>query len=94
MTLARLEFIRLLDLPIILKENSFNPPIILKIIPTEIDLLTKIHANMLINTKRITVYTITNNYLNRDETLSTEKDVLNCSHGNNKNLIVGLRLIQ
>ena len=30
-----------------------NPPIILEIIPTKIDLLTKIHANLLINTKRI-----------------------------------------
>ena len=30
-----------------------NPPIILKIIPTKIDLLTIIHANLLINTKKI-----------------------------------------
>ena len=50
---SRLKTIMRLNLPIILSRNSLNPPIILEIIPTKIDLLTKIHINLLINTKRI-----------------------------------------
>ena len=40
----------LLNLPIILSGNSSS---VLEIIPTKIDLLTKLHANLLINTKQI-----------------------------------------
>ena len=47
--LIRLKSIMLLNLPIILSGSS--SPIILEIIPTKIDLLTKPHANLLINTK-------------------------------------------
>ena len=43
----------LLNLPIILSENSLNPTIILESIPTKMDFLIKIHANLLMNTKRI-----------------------------------------
>ena len=64
--------------------NPFN---IFEIIPTKIDLLTKIHANLLINTKTIKITT-----LNRHEMLSTVRDFLNCGHRNEKHLILGLSL--
>ena len=59
----------------------------LKIIPTKIDLLTKIHANLLINTKRISYIQLQITTLNSHEMLSTAKDFLNCSHRNEKYLI-------
>ena len=53
-----LSVIMLLNLPIIFTGNSFKIHLlaILKIIPTKIDLLTKIHSDLLINTKRIVLY--------------------------------------
>ena len=84
----------LLNLPIILSGDFLNPPIILKIIPTRIDLLTIIHANLLINLTKRELYTVTITTLNRHKTLSTAKDFLNCSHRNKKYLIVGLKLDQ
>ena len=52
--------------------------IILEIIPTKIDLLTKIHANLLINTKKVSYIRL---QVTRHETRLTAKDFLNCSHG-------------
>ena len=44
----RFKSIMILNLPIILPEIFLNLTIILRIIPMKIDLLTKIHANLLI----------------------------------------------
>ena len=46
----------LLNLPIILSRIFLNSPVILKIIPTKIELYTKIHAKLLISTKTINHY--------------------------------------
>ena len=70
-----------------------NPPIILKIIPTKIDLL--IHANSnFANEHKENYIQLQTTTLNRHETLLTAKDSLNCSHRNEKYLIVGLSLDQ
>ena len=63
---------------------------ILKTIPTIIDHLRKIQANLLINTKRMIIMQLQITTLNRHEMLSTAKNFLKCNHRNEKYLIVGL----
>ena len=77
----------LLNLPVIFSGNSFKIHLlyILKIIPTKNRL--KINSNIVINTKRM--YTIKTTTSDWQEMLSTTKDFLNCSHRDEKCLIVG-----
>ena len=66
-----------LNLLLILSGNSFEVhPIILKNSPTKIALLTKIHANLLMNAKKIIYLQLQITTLNRHEILSTTKDFL------------------
>ena len=76
-------------------ENLLNPPIILKIIPTKIALLTKNSCNLNLLISHIKSYTSTNtpvNTLTKWEKLSTAKYFLSCSHGYKNYLILGLSL--
>ena len=80
----------LLNLPVILSRNSFKSTYCSQIFSHKIHLLTKIHANLLINIKKVIYILVTT--LNRHEMLSTAKYFPNCGHRNEKYLIVGLSL--
>ena len=69
-----------------------NQPIILKIIPTKIDF--NYNPCKLANKYKENYIQFQITTLNKHETLSTAKDFLNCSHRNEKYLIVGLSLDQ
>ena len=75
----------LLNLPISYSFWKFflHPPNILEIIPTKIDLLSNILAN-LANQHKEDHNQLQITTLNRHEMLSTEKYFLNCSHVNGK----------
>ena len=60
----------LLNLPIILSGNYF----LIHLFKIQVDVLSKIHTNLLINTQRIIYNYIQITTLNRNETLSIAKD--------------------